>query len=144
MSVFYMPFGIISQSAYQLTYRIDWTLCRVPVTTDSKKVSLVGLEWKNPLKDTQNLQNPSLRTFLSSLITLMVTKGSKMIFVSTGKVPRILKWYHMLSWSEQIPIKKPKIHQNPSLRTFLRFLIILMMTKGFRMILWVLARCQGF
>ena len=74
----------------------------------------------------------------------MVTKGSKMIFVSTGKVPRILKWYHMLAWSEQIPIKTPKIHQNPSLRTFLRFLIILMMTKGFRMILGVLARCQGF
>ena len=43
-----------------------------------------------------------------------------------------------------IPIKTPKINQNPSWRTFLSFLIILVVTKRSRWTSCPLARSQGF
>jgi hypothetical protein len=50
--------------------------------------------------------------------------------LSMPMVPRIPESYHMRGYYGKIPIKTPKILQNPSFWTFLTFLIILMVTKN--------------
>ena len=51
-------------------------------------------------------------------------------FLSMPMVPRIPEMYHMCGHIDKIPIKTPKILQNPSFWTFLTFLIILMLSKN--------------
>ena len=68
-------------------------------------------------------------TFLTFLLFLMVTKSPvHQGFQSTHNVPRIPKRYHMWPSKDKIPLKTPKILQNPIFWTLLTFLIFLMVT----------------
>ena len=84
----------------------------------------MGVQWQNPHQDIQNTPKPKF------LAILDLPDHPDGIFRSTPQIPGIPNRYHMWGYNEKIPIKTPKILQNPSIWTFLTFLIILIVFKN--------------
>ena len=118
--------------------------CTPMVPRIPKRYHKYGYNYKMPIKTLKILQNPSVLDILDIPDHPDGDQKSENYFQSTPMVPRIPKRYHMYGYNDKMPIKTPKILQNPSFWTFLTFLIILMVTKYPRNYFYVLLWSQGF
>ena len=87
-----------------------------------------GINDKIPIKTPKILQNPMFWDIPDLPDIPNGDQKSCTPFQSPHNVPKIPERYHMWGCNDKIPIKTPKILQNPMFWTFLTFLILLMVT----------------